>query len=77
MRSFDDLKKSGLLWLINRTVFHPRGFALGIVISTKGEAIGWKLQGDGSEAWAMDEAQDAWGFEAAEDTLSEATLLNG
>lgn len=25
-----DLRESGLLWLINSTVFHPRGFALGV-----------------------------------------------
>lgn len=24
-----DIQKDGLLWLVNRVVFHPRGYALG------------------------------------------------
>ena len=47
-----DLKSSGLLWLINTSVLHPRGFALGLVYDASGEnCIGWKLLGDGSEQW--------------------------
>lgn len=42
-----DLSAHGLLWLINRVVFHPRGFALGINPDT-GD---WSLLGDGTEAW--------------------------
>lgn len=49
-RSLDDLRTSGLLWLINRVVFHPRGFALGIVY-VEGEAAGWSLQGDGCDPY--------------------------
>lgn len=29
-RPFDDLRPSGLLWLINRVVFHPWGMALAL-----------------------------------------------
>lgn len=39
------LRDDGLLWLINRTVFHPRGYALGYDDQT-GE---FELIGDGSE----------------------------
>src|SRR6266540_984695 len=47
-RPFIDLSHSGLLWLINRVVFHPRGFALSLDI--RGDvATGWLLQGDGTE----------------------------
>lgn len=40
-----DLRGDGLLWLINVTTFHPRGFALAV---NDGEF--W-LQGDGTEPW--------------------------
>lgn len=42
-----DLQGDGLLWLINRVVFHPRGFALAVVPDT-GEFV---LLGDGDEPW--------------------------
>jgi hypothetical protein len=48
---FADLRTTGLLWLINTTVFHPRGYALAIKINEQGEAEGWRLLGDGSEPW--------------------------
>lgn len=41
-----DLREDGLLWLINRTVFHPRGFAMGV-----GSDGGVTLYGDGAEPW--------------------------
>lgn len=52
-RPFSELRDTGLLWLINRVVFHPRGFALGITHDADGNATGWTLLGDGSEAWIM------------------------
>jgi hypothetical protein len=52
-------QETGMLWLINRTVFHPRGYALTIALSD-GKAVGWKLVGDGSEPFAF-EPKDAAG----------------
>lgn len=47
-----DLHDDGLLWLINRAVLHPRGFALGHVPGAPaGELV---LYGDGTEPWAFD-----------------------
>lgn len=40
-----DLIKDGLLWLINRQVFFPRGYALGY----DREEAGFFLLGDGTE----------------------------
>lgn len=40
-----DLQADGLLWLINRQVFHPRGYALGY----DPETHAFVLVGDGSE----------------------------
>lgn len=59
-----DLRADGVLWAINRTLFHPRGFALAINTET-GE---FTLLGDGSEAWMygspVDEDQHLRDFEA-------------
>lgn len=66
-RPWAELSSSGLLWLINRVVFHPRGFALGA------SADGWMLLGDGTEPWAFGIAfdEDAL-FAAAAATLATA-----
>ena len=40
-----DLQADGLLWLINREVFHPRGYALGY----DPEERTFVLMGDGTE----------------------------
>ena len=45
-----DWREDGLLWLINTTVFHPRGFALGM----KADGSGPVLLGDGSEPYSFD-----------------------
>jgi hypothetical protein len=74
-----DLREAGLLWLINRVVFHPRGYALALVTDEAGEAVGWLLQGDGSEPWTFAGAPDERGvdedgmFRAAEATFAAAT----
>jgi hypothetical protein len=44
-----DLQQDSLLWLINRTVFHPRGYALSYNTDTEEFA----LLGDGSEPWTF------------------------
>lgn len=51
-RKFSELSETGLLWLINRQVLHPRGFALALVMDEEmGEPVGWALVGDGIEPW--------------------------
>lgn len=67
-RPFKELSDSGLLWLINRTVFHPRGYALAITVED-GKATGWSMLGDGSEPWQFggDENDN---FRRAEATLA-------
>ena len=52
-RTFSELRDTGLLWLINTSVFHPRGYALAIHLDDAGVATGWSLMGDGTEAWTM------------------------
>lgn len=50
-RTFAELRETGLLWLINRQVLHPRGWALALHFDDDGNAVGWSLQGDGIEPW--------------------------
>lgn len=72
IRSFDELDKehTGLLWLINRACFHPRGFALALHRDDEGKVIGWTMEGDGSEPWAFSEETDDQCFAAAEAFLA-------
>lgn len=60
LRPWSDLRDTGLLWLINRTVLHPRGFALALHFDEADEAVGWGLFGDGREPWGyvMDDEEN-------------------
>ncbi|WP_431997788.1 hypothetical protein [Streptomyces fungicidicus] len=67
-----DLSETGLLWLINRVVFHPRGLALGLY-QEGDQALGWKLLvADDDEPFAFSESVDTQGFRRAEATLRAA-----
>jgi hypothetical protein len=67
-----ELSESGLLWLINRTVFHPRGIALALY-QEGDEARGWKLLAAPSgEPFTFPESVDTDGFRRAEATMRAA-----
>lgn len=55
---FSTFRDNGLLWLINTTVFHPRGFALAIHVDDNGTADGYQIIGDGSEEYRFDDSTD-------------------
>jgi YD repeat-containing protein len=57
-RPFSDLSAEGLHWLINKTVFHPRGYALAFHYDDLGNVIGWSLLGDGTEPYQYTEEDD-------------------
>lgn len=42
-----DLREDGILWMINRVIFHPRGMALAI----SDDEANLLLFGDGKEVW--------------------------
>lgn len=67
-RPFSELSDAGMLWLVNATVFHPRGFALALHADESGNVTGWSLLGDGSEPWRFGEDMNER-FAAAEQTL--------
>lgn len=71
-----DLREDGLLWLINRVVFHPRGFALGVDVDDDGRPTGrFVLFGDGTEVWRFDLDEDAR-FERVARCLDRARIAN-
>lgn len=72
IRPLAELRTSGLLWLINRVVFHPRGFAVALHATDAGEVVGWQLLGDGGEVWSFSEEADEASFLVAEETLKRA-----
>lgn len=72
-RPFSELRDSGLLWLINRAVLHPRGYAIALHVDGEGEVTGWSLLGDGSEPWTFEDGPDQRdAFRRAERTLGGA-----
>jgi len=64
-RPITELRSSGLLWLINTTVFHPRGRALGLVVDPDGHLLGWYLRGDGHHPYRLDDTSTLAAFTAA------------
>lgn len=72
-RPFTELSDSGLLWLINRTLFHPSGLALAVHTDEDGTAYGWSLlRSPDGEPWTYDAETDADRLHRAETTLAAA-----
>lgn len=72
-RPLGELTSSGLLWLINTTVFHPRGYAMQLHLDAHGDATGWSLIGDGKEPFMFAQGEDRQiddAFRRATETLS-------
>ena len=71
-RPFLELSDAGLLWLINRVVFHPRGLALALH-EQDGVAHGWELlAAPPGEPFIFPEDVDTDSFRRAEETLRAA-----
>lgn len=71
-RPFEELRDTGLLWLVNRLAFHPRGVALAVHTDDAGTAHGWSLLRSSGGPMAFDTATDAEGQARAETTLAAA-----
>lgn len=71
--NFKTMHETGVLWLINRVVFHPRGFALALEYNDgENEPRGWSIQGDGSETWRFEGFDEDKPFAAVEALLAQA-----
>lgn len=69
---FESMSACGVLWLINRVVFHPRGYALALEYADgEPHPYGWSIQGDGSEVWSFQLDEDEK-FAAVEALLAQA-----
>lgn len=68
---------SGILWAINRYIFHPRGLALALHVDDDGNPTGWELLGDGSETWCYDDDTDDDGLRLFNRTLSRHFIESG
>lgn len=64
---FEALRDHGLLWLINTSVFHPRGMALAFHYD-EGELDGWVLYKD-SETWVFSDDDANLSFESFKDFI--------
>ncbi|MFM9594487.1 hypothetical protein ACKI1O_34505 [Streptomyces scabiei] len=71
-RPLAELRSSGMLWLINRAVFHPHGLALALVTDEAGDIAGWCLMGDGTEPCWFAPEDEASLFAEAQATLAAA-----
>lgn len=49
IRPLAELRTWGIVWLLNRVVFHPSGYAFCFAVDDGGEVVGWTLLGDGGE----------------------------
>lgn len=67
---FEAMITSGMLWLINTSVFHPRGLALALNFNEQGEATSWGLIGKGDEPYLFDEETSVERFRWAQEFLS-------
>lgn len=73
LQPLSELRGSGLLWLINRVVFHPRGLALALYQEEGGEITGWQLLAAAEgEPFSFTNRDDETGFRRAEATLRAA-----
>jgi hypothetical protein len=73
LQALNTLPESGLLWLINRVVFHPRGLALALYQEEGGEITGWQmLAADEGEPFSFSNRDDETGYRRAEATLRAA-----
>lgn len=71
---FRRLSEYGVLWLVNRVVFHPRGFALSLVYEDGAtEPRGWTIEGNGSEVWSFGGFDEDEKFAAVEGLLAQAS----
>lgn len=74
LRPVNELMDSGLLWLINRVVFHPRGLALALwVEEDSGDVTAWRLMAAAEgEPFSFSNRDDENGYQRAEATLRTA-----
>ena len=79
---FTEFRESGLLWLVNRVVFHPRGYAMAMHFTGEGfkTCTGYRIVGDGTQPWSMgpdptDEERDKYGAMSEDELFARIKAL--
>lgn len=49
-----EFRDSGMLWLVNTAVMHPRGYAIAVTVAEDGTPLVLSVVGDGTEPWCFD-----------------------
>jgi hypothetical protein len=75
-RPFAELIDSGLHWLVNASVFHPRGLALALHQADDGTVTGWSVQGRGDSPIRVDDVTAQRRFTIADLFLSQTRRRN-
>lgn len=76
-RPLSELSDEGLLWLINRVAFHPRGLALAFHYDDDGVVVGWSMRGDGTEIWSFKDEDDDEHFDRVRRYMASCTADPG
>jgi YD repeat-containing protein len=71
------LSSKGVLWAINRQVFHPRGFALALTYDGEDNIVGWEILGNGQEPWNYEDGKETDKHREFEKLLAKAARDNG
>ncbi len=63
MKNLTDFRNAGLVWAINKSLFHPYGFSMEVKFNDKtGEIVGWDITGDGSKPFFYSQEIEKAGF---------------
>jgi len=79
---WSEFRKTGLLWLFNRSCLHPRGYALALHFreesdDPQSEPTGFSIMGDGRDPWQYaPEADELEALASVEDLLMRARVEN-
>jgi hypothetical protein len=79
VRSFDDLRDTGLLWAINRYIFHPRGLAMAVCLEhdEDSKVFAWRMMSLLGETFNYDEEADQSGFRKFTQFLQSLEVAHG
>lgn len=65
-----DIIDNGILWMINKSIFHPQGYALALSTDTGN----FELFGNGDEPWSFAGVAEDAKLQAFRDVLAEVTV---
>lgn len=61
--NFKEFQEKGLLWAINRYIFHPRGLAMMMIFDDETNETTWSLLTTNTPPFSFDDETDDSGYE--------------